>query len=133
MTIARTKQELLARAQRQYTEVDGVRLQSLTELELTNLNSKWMQRHKAAGGEDADADAALDVIALMRVELLALSIVDENNVRMFTLSPADIDELRTFPKDTLETWYKAARAFNHMDRDEVEANEKKLPEATDSN
>jgi hypothetical protein len=84
--LAKSRQELLKLAARKYQEVDGVRLQSLTELERSNLQSSWGERF------DNDDDDAFDRSAMfaMRRELLVACIVDDNGDRIFQMEEADL-------------------------------------------
>ena len=122
--MARTKAEILSQCKRRYTEVDGIRLQSLTEWELSNLRSRWHSRMK----KDDDG-----ILGLMTVELLALCIVDDEGVRMF--SDKDVGELKNLDSKFTQKINAACRTHCGLDDDgsEVEDLEKKSVEADESN
>lgn len=69
----KTRAEILKLAEREYAEVEGFRIQSLTELEIEELQGLWSERY----GETKKLDLQT------RRELLVRVIVDENGDRIF--------------------------------------------------
>lgn len=78
--MAKTRAELQQYATRQYVEEDGVRLQSLTELEMSSLRTLWGQRYEKTKTTDLR----------MRRELLVACIVDDEGNRLFDDDEADL-------------------------------------------
>lgn len=115
--MAKTRAELMQYANREFTEVDGVRLQSLTELELSDLKVVWGKRY----------EKSKDIDLVMRRELLVRTIVDEGGNRIFT--DVDIDVLATWRSPVTERLYQAARKLCGMDEESgaVEAEKKSEP------
>lgn len=112
--MAKTRAELLQMAQRSYADVDGVRLQSLTELERSSLDSIW--------GERYNKTKSIDMV--MRRELLVLCIVDDQGTRLF--ADNEVALLGSMDSKIISKLYEAARKLTGMDDDgEVAKNEKK--------
>lgn len=115
--MAKTRADLLAEAQRQYSECNGYRLQSLTEFELSTLESVWIKRYrdakeklKAEGKPDEEPGAD----ELMALELIAASLVDDDGHKLLTMDEVALlkDSRPWFVRDL----YTAARDLNGMDR-----------------
>ena len=70
--MAKTREELMQYAQREYRVVDGARLQTLTELELVSLRSRWGERY----------NKTKDVDLVMRRELVVACLVDDDGHRL---------------------------------------------------
>lgn len=120
--MAKSRQDLEKFACREYDEVNGVRLQSLTEMELSMLRSSWGERF------NKNKDNAMNV-ANMRVDLLAASIVDDDGVRIFSDDEASV--LFGWKSSITEKLYNAARVLSGLDADdEVDEAEKKSEETT---
>jgi hypothetical protein len=120
--MAKSRQDLEKFACREYDEVNGVRLQSLTEMELSMLRSSWGERF------NKNKDNAMNV-ANMRVDLLAASIVDDDGVRIFSDGEASL--LFGWKSSITEKLYNAARVLSGLDADdEVDEAEKKSEETT---
>jgi hypothetical protein len=111
--MAKSREELMQYASREYREVDGVRLRSLTELEMSELRTLW--------GERYNRTKELDLA--MRRELLVASIVDDQGELIFEEDEADL--LTDWRSKATERLYRAARDMNGMDEDEVDDLEKK--------
>lgn len=113
--MAKTRADLLAMAQRTYVEVDGVRLQSLTELERSSLDSIWGERYSKTKSVDM----------VMRRELLVVCMVDDAGVRLFADNETAL--LGGMDSKVIGKLYDAARKLTGMDSDsdEVAKNEKK--------
>lgn len=122
--MARTKAEILSKCQRRYKEVDGIRIQSLTEWELSNLRSRWHSRMKKEDGS---------TLALMTIELLALCIVDDEGERLF--ADSEIGELKSLDSKFSQKLNDACRSHCGLNDDgsEVDDLEKKSEEADESN
>lgn len=103
----------MASAKRDYIEVDGVRLQSLTELEKSNLDALWGERY----GKNDEVDM------VMRRELVVVSLVDDEGNRLF--KDDEVDVLGDFKASDIAKWYRAARKHSGFDLSDVEAQEKK--------
>lgn len=110
----KTRAEILASTKRRYTEVDGVRIQSLTEIELSTLRGIWASRY--------DKDKPLDLTS--RRELFVMTVVDENGNREFTNE--DVELLGEVDGSVVERVYEAAaKHVGLRDEDEVAKLEKK--------
>jgi hypothetical protein len=122
--LAKSKAEILSQCKRRYIEVDGVRLQSLTEWEMSNLRSRW---HSRMNKQDDS------VLALMTVDLLAVCIVDEEGNRLF--SDKEAGELKSLDSKFAQRLNEACRIHCGLDDDgsEVDDLEKKSEEAEESN
>lgn len=120
--------ELLAKAKRRYIEVDGVKMQSLTELELSNLRGVWAKRFNDM--EDGKYDP--EAMAKAPRELLACVLVNEDNSRMFTASQEDLDAIGSLDPEFFSKLHDAARVHVGLDKEdpEVKRNEGKSEEAT---
>lgn len=117
--MAKSRAELMQYAQREYAEVEGVRLQSLTELELSDLRAIWGKRY----AKDKDIDM------VMRRELLVRTIVDDSGERIFANSETDV--LAGWRSQVTETLHEAARKLCGLDVSESVAEaEKKSGTAT---
>lgn len=116
--MAKTREDLLALAKRRYVEVDGFRLQSLTELELSNLQSLWTERYSKSKTIDMR----------MRRELIAVCLVDDEGKRLFQND--EVSLLGEIDASVVNHLYSEARKHNRMDEgsDEVESYEKKSDE-----
>lgn len=120
--MAKTREELLADAERDYAEVDGVRLQSLTELERSALESLWTERYSKSKTVDM----------VMRRELLVRSIVDDAGKRMF--ADSEVALLGAFKPRLVAKLYAEARVLSGFDDGaEVDKQEKKSDETPESN
>lgn len=116
--MAKSREELMQYAKRDHREVDGVRLQSLTELELSDLRTLWGERY----------NKTKDLDLVMRRELLVASIVDDNGEPIFDEDEANM--LADWKGSVTERLYRAARELNGMDEDEVDDQEKKSEPAS---
>lgn len=120
--MAKSKAQILAMTKRRYTEFGGVRLQSLSELELSALESRWASKFRELGGKLHPA---------MRAELLATVIVDDEGNRVF--SDSEVDQLSALDGGLAKSLYLKAREHCGMDDDEdMEKLEKKFDEIVDS-
>lgn len=118
--MAKSREELMQYASREYREVDGVRLQSLTELELSELRALWGERYSQSR----------DIDLIMRRELLVASIVDADGELIFDEDETDL--LASWKGSVTERLYRAARDLNAMDdEDEVDEQEKKSEPTSD--
>lgn len=115
--MAKTRAELLESASRRHIEVSGVRLQSLTELERSSLQSMWSERYEKTKKIN---------IALSRAELLVASIVDPLGAPMFT--SADYPIFGSLDAKSVDVWYLAARKHSGFDEDDQVDLEKKSDE-----
>jgi hypothetical protein len=124
-----TKAELFAKAKRRYTEVDGVRIQSLTELEKINVRGLWSKRAKELPKDDKVAES--EHVDRMNAELLVLTLVDESGNRLF--ADNEISEVQTLDSVMFDTLADAAyeHCFPRKGKP-VEANEKKSEDPADS-
>ncbi len=123
--MARTKADILAQCKRRYTEVDGVRLQSLTEWELSVLRTRWHSRMK---------NEQEGTLALMTLELLALCMVDDDGERLF--SDKEVGDLKSLDSKFAQKLNEACRVHCGLDDDaesEVGDLEKKSGEVDESN
>ena len=121
--MAKSKAEILALAKREYMEVDGFRLQSLTDLELSDLRFAWGQR----------ADKNQSSFSLIRAELVGYSLVDDEGKRIF--SDEEFSEISQLPSAVVTPLYEACRELNGMDLDDeedIEEQAKKSEETGDS-
>lgn len=117
--MAKSRDELLKYAKRRYIEVDGVRIQSLTELELSELRTRWAIRY----------EKSKEIDLVMRRETIAAVIVDDSGSRMF--SESEVHIIAEWDGAITERIYRAARehcGFN--DADEVNTQEKKSEPTT---
>lgn len=120
--MAKNKAEILALTKRRFTEVDGVRLQSLSELELSSLESRWAQKFREGNGVLHPA---------MRAELLVATIVDEDGKRVF--ADNEVSQLSELDGGVAKKLYMKAREHCGMDEDEdSEKLEKKSEETGES-
>ncbi len=115
--MAKTRADLLREASRQYQEVEGYRLQTLTELELSVLESVWIKRYrdekeKLKANGQADAEPASD--ERMMPELVAASLVDDDGVKLISMD--EIGLIETMQPWLLRTLYYAARELNKLDK-----------------
>jgi hypothetical protein len=118
--VAKNREEILALTKRRYVEVDGVRLQNLTEYEQSVLESRWANRYE----ESKELDLS------MRRELLSVCIVDEDGVRIF--KNTEVDLLKNLDSAVTKKLYDAARVHCGMDdKKAVEKLEKKSAEIAD--
>lgn len=118
--MAKTKAELLATAGRRYTEVEGVRLQSLDELECSTLEARWVNRYE----KNDEADLT------MRRELLCICIVDDEGERLFKSN--EVDQLAGLDSALIRKLYVAAREHCGMDaKVDKESKAKKFEETVD--
>jgi hypothetical protein len=122
------REQLLAKAKRRYVECEGVRMQSLTELELSNLRGLWAKRY-------SDMEKGqFDPVAMAKAprELLACVLVNDDGSRMFTSSQEDLDAIGGLDPEFFGKLHDAARSHVGLDRDdpEVDRNEGKSEEAT---
>ncbi len=101
--MAKTREEILALGKREFTEVHGVRLQSLNELEASSLESIWHKRFE----ETEEVDMS------MRRELLTFAIVDGDGNRLFKFEDAEL--LGQLPPDVIADCYAEARRLSKMD------------------
>lgn len=113
-----------------YTEVAGVKLRALTELDRINLRGLWGRRVAAIDASDDVARAAHYYSQC--VELLAISIVGEDGKRMFEDSELDLIkqiDVQIFDKAADVAW---DFSFNGNDRKEVDSYEKKSADPDDT-
>lgn len=123
--MALSRAELLKKAVRRYTEVDGVRMQSLTELELSTLRGVWGKRF--AGKEEMD----MGLYALGQRELLAMVMVDDNGERLFKSTKDDLDTIGELPPEVFNSLANgAAKHVGLVTDQEVDRNEGKSETAT---
>jgi len=129
--VAMTKDQIYAKAKRRYTEVSGICLQSLTELERINLRGAWGKRAKELPKDDPAAFS--EHSAKSDSELLVCVIVDgEGGNRVF--ADTDAAELReNFDGGLFDALADAAwkHAFPEKGK-AVEAAEKKSDDPADS-
>lgn len=116
--MAKSRAELLKLAERDYVEKDGVRLQSLSELELSELRTRWGTRY--------NAHKKLDLV--MRRELLVACIVDDNGDRIF--SDDEIELLGGWNGSVTERLYEECRKVCGLDLDDEVEETVKNSEAT---
>lgn len=115
--MVKSRAELLQYAERSYEVVDGVRLQSLTELELCDLRMKWGKRYEES--------KTIDMV--MRREVLVASIVDADGERIFQDGEESL--LANWKGSITNKLYRAARALSGLD-DETSEDEAKKSETT---
>jgi hypothetical protein len=124
-----TREELQRFAKRRYSTVtvDGitVRLQRLTELERSNLQSLWGKRFRDHEEKGKDID-----YFLMRRELLVACIVDDEGNRLFKMD--ELDVLGEWDPDIIDKIHEAAQKLNPVGSEDVETVGKKSEETTDS-
>ena len=102
--MALTKQQILEKfSKRRYAEHEGIRLQSLTELEQSKLDAMWGMRWSET--------KTLDPV--MRRELLALCIVDQDGKRCF--SNEDVEVLGDMDGGICTELYEKCRELCNMD------------------
>lgn len=121
--MALTKQQILEKfTQRRYAEVGGIRLQSLTELEQSKLQTLWGNRW----------NQTKEVDPVMRRELVALCIVDGSGQRCF--SNEDIELMAELDGGIVERLYDKCRELCGMDGEVVDSGTlgKDTSETTDS-
>lgn len=106
----KSRAEILKLAQREYVEIDGIRLQSLTELELEELQGIWTDRYSESEKLDLQT----------RRELLVRCIVDENGDRIF--KDDEIDLLSSIPGKVTMRLHKKARELSGLDVGDDEKN-----------
>ena len=116
--MAKSRDEILKLCKRRYIEVDGVRLQSISELERSELQAGNYRRTK--DGLELDPEK----FATQSARLLALCVVDDEGQRI--LSNVEAGELDASLSATLN---EAARRHCGLDKDEV-AREEKNSDAT---
>ena len=112
-----TREQILAKTARRYTVHEGMRIQNLTELELSTLRGIWASRY----GEDIKGPVDLT----SRRELLVMCIVDGDGKRIFTND--DVEALGEVDALFSEPAYEAAAThvgLRHVSK-EVDKNEKK--------
>lgn len=117
--MAKTRADLLALAQRRYTEVDGWRLQSLTELERSSLQSLWSERYEKTKKIQ---------FSRMRSELLIQTLVDDAGCQILTAE--DVTAFAAADPVAIDQLYYASRehsGFDEAKKDELE----KKSDATD--
>lgn len=102
--MAKNKEQILSMTNRRYDEVDGIRIQSLNELELSTLESLWAKRFQDEG-----------MSLKMRAELLAMCIVDENGNRVFATSEDDISAIQSMDSKVSAPLYRACRVHVGLD------------------
>ena len=124
--MALTRDQLLKKAQRRYTEYEGVRLQSLTELEVSVLRGIWAKRYSGMDEQHPD----VELLAKGPRELLAMTIVDENGERMFSSDQEDLELIGSMDPEFFRPLHEAARVHVGFDDKEVDRNEGKSEEAT---
>ena len=118
--MAKTRDDLLALAKRRYTECQGFRLQSLTEYELSQLQSLWQDRYSKTKKLDPR----------MRRELITVCLVGDDGSRLFKTEEADL--LAELDAKVTELLYRACREHNGMDEDgDTEGIEKNSDETQD--
>jgi hypothetical protein len=118
--VAKNREEILALAKRRFVEVDGIRLQNLTEYEQSKLEARWASRYE----ETKELDLT------MRRELLAVCIVDDEGTRIFKSN--EVDALKDIDAAVTKKLYEACRVHCGMDEAKVVAKlEKKSEEITD--
>lgn len=125
--MAFTREQLLKKAVRRYTEFEGVRLQSLTELEVATLRGIWSKRYSTMPEGKPD----LEQIAKGPRELLAMVMVDDNGDRLFTSSEDDLAAIGSLDPKFFDRLHEAAREHVGFDDKEVDRNEGKSEEATE--
>ena len=118
--MALSKQDILKQfASRRYDEVQGIRLQSLTELELSKLESLWAQRYHDTK----------QMNPVMRRELLCLCIVDDEGNRIF--SNDEVDALAELDGGVTSQLYSTCRVLCGLDEpSDAGKKAKKLEETT---
>lgn len=108
--MAKTRAELLKFAQRNYKEVREVRLQSLSELELSELRTRWGLRYNETKQMDL----------VMRRELLVACIVDDEGNRIF--NDDEVGLLADWNGAVTELLYEECRVLCGLDEEaEVDA------------
>jgi len=114
--MAKTREELMRMAKRTYQTVNEVRLQSLSELEVSNLRAIWAQRFNDEGYS-----------LRSRQELLAMCIVDDDGKRLFGSTQADLDDIGSLDAKVTAPLYEACVKLCGLDadNDEVDKAEKK--------
>lgn len=96
-------------AQRKYSEVDGYRLQSLTEGEKVSLEALWNRQYQKIK----------DVPPTHRRALLVRSIVDDAGARVF--EDNEVAMLEDWDAQTVSKLYEVARILSGFDPGNVEA------------
>ena len=126
--MAFTRAELLAKAARRYAEHEGVRFQSLTELELTALRGIWAKRVQGMDEKTFD----MSVLSLQDREILSRTLVDSEGVRLFGDEMADLDAIGAMDNVLFESLSNFARQHVGLTKlsQEVDRNEGKSEEAT---
>jgi hypothetical protein len=119
----KSREEILALTKRRYTEVDGICLQSLSEVEMSTLRGLWATR--AGDIESADDETKHKTYLQGRSELLCMTIVDGSGQRVF--SNDDIAVVQQIDHDVFERLYDAAAKHTGLaaKSDEVDKLEKK--------
>lgn len=115
--MAKTRDELLAACKRRYTEVDGVRLQSINELERSELQAGNYVKTRD-GYEFSNEKHATHA-----ARLLSICVVDDQGQRI--LSAIEASELDASLSTSLN---EAARKHCGLDKDEVAREEKNSDE-----
>lgn len=120
--MAKSRKELMAYASRKHVDVDGVRLQSLSELEKAKLDALWGERYNATKQVDM----------VMRRELVVACIVDDDGNRLFLDS--EVDLLGEWDAGIIGQLYEACRKLcGFDDREDLEEAAKKSDRAAESN
>lgn len=117
----KTREEILALTKRRHIVSNGVRLQSLSEVELSTLKGLWADRY----GKSEKVDL------VNRRELVAVCAVDEDGNRLFTNE--DVEALGAIDGQFLEAVYEDAAKHVGLRKDdsEVDKTEKKSESTAD--
>lgn len=110
--VAKSKADFAKFEEREFVVIDGIRLQSLTELERSNLEGEWSDRY----GKNKKVDL------VMRRELIVRSIVDESGARIF--DDSDISVIARWNGKITSKLYKACRDISGFDEGKEDEDEK---------
>jgi hypothetical protein len=110
-----TREEILAKTAREYDSINGIRVQSLTDAEVSSLRAGWSVR-----GEKNEEKT----IAGMDRDILVLAIVDGNGVRVFKDGESAL--LESISGKITKPAAALARKLSGMSTEEVSDSEKNL-------
>jgi len=127
----KTREEIKAMGKRRYDSVQGIRIQSLNELEISTLQGVWGKRFSDLNDDgDAFDENAFSVSRLNRRELVAMSVVDAEGERVY--GNDEVEEVGELSPDLVESLYNAAEKLSGLSKaDEVDKAEKKSESTAD--
>jgi hypothetical protein len=127
----KTREEIKAMGKRRYDSVQGIRIQSLNEMEISTLQGVWGKRYSELEKDDEGfSEDGFNVSRQNRRELVAMSVVDEDGERVF--GNDEIDEVGTLGPDLVAELNEAAEKLSGIFKaDEVDSLEKKSDSTDD--